>query len=224
MIDNRSTSFLQRSRDSSRQAERRALAEWVAKNLISQGARLFVVSGTTAKETAEMILRQVRDVHIQTNSVPVTGMFMQLVEEGLAAPYATVSIIGGEVRPETGAVAGKVEPDAAATLLFSPHGVTEKGLVGNRDVDQIKPLVGMFRRVIMPVSWLKLGAPGTHSIKHFGHWKQVRCHMVVTDTPHVDLGLSEDAVARGNSLLKSVQDAMGERLTISRIPWPEADG
>lgn len=193
------------------------LADYVGRHLIPPGSRVFIVSGTTACETARVILKKVRDVHVFTNSVPVAWNFMEMVERGECAPHVTVSTIGGEVRAVTGAISGKPETDRAATLIFAPHGLTEKAIVGNRDVDEIKKLVDIHQNVIMPVSWSKFGRAGSYPIKHYGHWKQVNCQMVLMDRPHPSLGLSEKDQEIVEGLLLQIQDAMGSRLRIHRL-------
>ncbi|MEQ1862179.1 MAG: hypothetical protein ABMA13_19860 [Chthoniobacteraceae bacterium] len=218
MPDHHAPSFLQRHADSKLQIERRILAKWIAGNLVEEGARLFVVSGTTAAAAGEEILQRVDSVHITTNSVPMAWYFIGLVEKGFAAPHVSVSVVGGELRAVTGAIAGKAKPERGATLLISPHGLTAKAITGNRDVDQLKPLVNGHRKVIMPVSWSKLNREAFGVVKHLGHWKRVDCQLVITERPHSSLRLSEEDHRNGIDLLKSVATTMGNRLTIHWLP------
>lgn len=216
---NRSNSFIQRQNDVLRQSETQALANYIGNQMVPNGSRVFIVSGTTACATAEVLLKKIRDLHIMTNSVPVAWRFMQMVEDGKEAPHVTVSITGGDVRAVTGAIAGKTktETDSSATLIFAPHGLTEKGIVGNRDVDQIKKLVDVHRQVIMPVSWTKLGRPGSEAIKHWGHWKQVSCQLVLTDKPPLSLNISNEQRDKGEQLLLHAQNIMGANLKVHRV-------
>lgn len=216
-----SLSFMQRRSDERRLPETRLIANWVAENLVSRGARLFIVSGSTACETAAVILRQHHDVHVHTNSVPVAWEFMQMTETRQLAPNATVSIMGGELRAVTGAIAGHVESEEGVTLIFAPHGLTEKAITGNRDVDEIKALVDGHQKIIMLVSWTKLGRPGRVAVKHYGHWKQVDCQLVVTNQPHPTLGLTEEQKERGEAILETMTKAMGDRLKVHRVPLVE---
>ncbi len=213
---NPALSFLDRAADDVRRSETELLGRWVAGHLIGEGTHLWVTSGTTICRTAVCILEKVRKVHVTTNSVPVAWEFMQLMEKGKLATYATVSVVGGEVRPVTGAIASKQMIDDSTTLLYSPHGLVEKAIVGNRDIDQIKPLVDAHRRVIMPISWQKLGNPGNEVIKYYGHWKRVECDLVLTKEPLEGLGLSGERIDKARHILDLIKKALGSRL---RIHW-----
>lgn len=218
MSEHHAPSFLQRNSEGKRHAERQVLANWIAANLVSPGTRLFVASGTTAAETAQVVLKSVASVHITTNSVPLAWFFIHLVENGEAAPHVSVAITGGDLRAVTGIIAGKPKIEKGATLLLSPHGLTEKALTGNRDVDLLKPLLNGHRKVIMPVSWSKLNRDGASAVKHLGHWKQVVCQLVVTEQPHKDLKLTDSEYRSGLELLNSIEKTMRGRLKLHRVP------
>jgi hypothetical protein len=214
-------SFYQRDAETRRHAERQALAEWVAEKMVDAGDRLFITTGTTVAKTAELILRK-KATHITTNSVPVAALFMRLVEDKEVAPYTTLIVCGGELRAATGMIAGQPKLDPTATLVYSPHGLTEKAVTGDRDVEQLRFLFNGLRHVIMPVSWAKLNRQGSDIVKHIGHWKKTECEIVITDTPHPSLGLEPEFVADGERLLGRLSEVLQDRLKIHRVPMPAA--
>ncbi len=216
-------SYLRRSSETRRAKERGLLAGWIAQNreLIAPGARIFSASGTTSSEATALILQQVPEVHVWTNSIPVAWKFMELVEEGLAAPHVAVSLCGGDVRAVTGAVAGKHRCEKSASLIFSPHGLTDKGVVGDRDVDQLRLLVSGHMKIIMPISWYKLNRDGKEIVKHYGHWKKQagrRCDLVLLEEPPEELGISGQRLREAERLLSVLPELMGSSLVIHRVP------
>ena len=221
----RATSFLQRSQDPVRARETAALAEYAVRHLLSPGSLLFIISGTTAARVAELALQSIPRVRISTNSVPVAYKFMQLEEAGHCAQHASVHLTHGKVSSVTGAILAegrrKVVPDPNATLVFSPHGITDKGLAGDTDVDEIKFWVDRHQRFILPVSWTKLLKQGKHKIKSFKQWKNASCDLLITDEPHPGFALPPETIDKARSLLADIQQIMGQQLRVHQVRIPE---
>ncbi len=89
-------SLAQKSRDSA--AAKRAIAR-AAAELVPLQSTVFVDAGTTCLEVGRLLLAR-RDLTIVTNSIPLSSR----VHEGEDA--AKVIVIGGEVRPISGAMVG----------------------------------------------------------------------------------------------------------------------
>ena len=216
----RSESLLRRIKNKRRKRESQILGEWISENLIVDGAFLFVVSGSTTYWIAEQTLKEKDSVHINTNSIPVAWRAMELEEAGKLAPGASVRVLEGVVREVTGAIAFNQAPKDKndSILLYSPHGLTKTALVGNRDVEHIQVLLKAHKRVIMPISWEKLITNGSEKIKSYGHWKKVKCDLVLTDKPIPDLKFSTADKKEATQNLNQIKKKMGNRLVIRRVP------
>jgi DeoR/GlpR family transcriptional regulator of sugar metabolism len=151
-------------------SEKRAIGQYIAEHLVQSGETIFVVSGTTVAMVAEAIMRTVRNAAIVTNSAPVLWSAMTLAHRREMANEVTVRTIKGELNLVTGIVFdGKLPKLSFDTLIYSPHGVSARGLVGNRDVAALQAVFRQAQRVLIPVTEDKIGAEASRVVKHFGH-------------------------------------------------------
>ena len=214
-----STSVFQRIADAATVRENELFASWITERMDLEGARIFVASGSTTYFVAREMLKKLENLQMHTNSVPVTSAYMELAEKQQLAPFTTLQVVEGEVKPYTGMISGAYKSGKGSTLLYSPHGVMEKGLRGDRDTAEIEALLKLRPDVIMPVSWGKFGRGGSVSIKHFSHWrKRVRLKLVITEEPLPELEMSNERRAEAEGVLAAMQDALGDTCETIRIP------
>jgi DeoR/GlpR family transcriptional regulator of sugar metabolism len=226
MAISRSTTFIQRMADESRNRETSALADYIVNHLLDTGAILSVLSGTTAAAVAELALRTHKKIRVTTNCVPLASRFMELEEQGCCAQQTSVFLTAGRISSVTGATIVEYRPketrrqspsDPDATLICSPHGFNRMALFGDNDVDEFKFWLNQYRRIILPVQWEKFGKEGRHKFKNFKQWKNVKCDMVVLDHPLDDPAFTMERIAEGNALLNEVQQVMGQDFKIHRV-------
>ena len=170
-LDPRGPSFISRLKEESTLAEKERLAGLFAKkHLLDPDRPLFVASGTTAYIIAKHLLSTIPGTQIWTNSAPLLHAFIELQDSGQLAPHVNLGVVRGEVNPTMGIVsASPIGQLPTQALLYSPHGITERGIVGRRDIPEIKAVIGAHREIIMPVTWDKFLRDAPSVIKHLGH-------------------------------------------------------
>jgi len=161
-------SFLDRLKDSPE--EKNLVARFIARHLVHPGERIFIVSGTTSYAVAEQVMSSVADVTLYTNSVPVLWLAMQLQDAGTLAKGISVHAISGDVNLVTGIIGhAKLAATHFGKMIYSPHGITQRGIEGNRDVLFLKSIFHHCGEIVVPLTSEKIDRGATHAVKHLGH-------------------------------------------------------
>lgn len=168
--DPRGPSFLSRFRDTASHPEKEALARLVSSTAFDPGQPIFVASGTTTFIIAKHLLSEIRGAQIWMNSAPLLYAFLEMQDSDQLAPHVQLGVVRGEVNPTTGIVSssplGKLPTH---TLLYAPHGLSSRGIVGRRDIRDIKAIISAHRDIVMPLTWDKIFREAPNVIKHLGH-------------------------------------------------------
>jgi DeoR/GlpR family transcriptional regulator of sugar metabolism len=172
----RASVFEKMERDESN-LEKREIAEFIAREIVMPGHHVFLVSGQTNVLIGEAIMSRVADVSIVTNSVPVLYRAMTLAHNRKLANDVTVEAVQGELNVTTGIlVENKLRRPNFDILIYSPHGIIARGLVGNRDVLALQAVIRHAPRVVLALTQDKFGAEASRVVKHLGHiQREISC-------------------------------------------------
>ena len=158
--------------------EKQSIADFITREVVTSGNRIFLVSGQTNVLIAGAIMSRLADISIVTNSVPVLYRAMTLAHNRKLANDVTVEAVQGELNVTTGIlVENKLRRPNFDILIYSPHGLTARGLVGNRDVLALQAVIRYAPRVVLALTRDKFGAEASRVVKHLGHiQREINCN------------------------------------------------
>ena len=146
------------------------IGSFTATQLIHPNEKIFVATGTTAAVVGIEVLARNPSVRAFTHSVPFAWHFMEFVYRGLVGPAAGMEIVDGLINPVTGMIENSLPPKIPSDVfLYSPHGVNDFAITGNRDVEFLKFAMKRHSRVLFLATHSKLLREGSKIVKHVGH-------------------------------------------------------
>ena len=173
-----SPNFLVRLDDKSEAEEKRALADYFVSRIVP-GIRghLFLAVGTTVYTIAEELFRHVSNIKLFTNCIPIAYRYLELARDKELAEGVVLQVVSGIVDQTTSVIATaarRTNRNATKALVWTPHGLSPKGLMGEHHIEVTKRLVAMHKRILMPVTYSKLGREGSEMIKFIGYLAKER--------------------------------------------------
>lgn len=162
--------FLDRLNRNEEIKEKECLANQIINDLIRPGDKVFLAVGTTVYLIAKKLITKVSDLKISTNCVPIAYLFLQLQRQQRLAENVELEILGGKVNAATSVIdhtKSKVKLNSKI-LVWTPHGITSKGLLSEHHATVTEELVTKHDKVIIPLTYSKLGRSARDVVKHLG--------------------------------------------------------